>query len=67
MQEYGEVLQKVPTVYNKILNCIGNNSWMSSPGVTFHPEEQNLTNLSLPSFAESHYVKLLIGLRPLLG
>ena len=64
MQEYAEVLQKLPTVYKKTLKCIGNTSWMSSPGVTFNltcgkgvTELQNLTNLRLSSFAESHQMQ----------
>ena len=46
------------------LKCTGNNSWMSSPGVTFNltcgkgvTELQNFTNLSLSSFAESHQIQ----------
>ena len=42
----------LPTVYKKTLNCIENNSWMSSTRVTFNltcgkgvTELQNLTNL----------------------
>ena len=41
-----------------------NNSWMSSPGMTFNltcgkgvTELQNLTNLCLSSFAESHQMQ----------
>ena len=52
------------TVYKKTLKCIGNNSWMSSPGVTFNlmcdkgvTELQNLKNLCLSSFAESHQMQ----------
>ena len=55
------VCQKLPRVYKKTLKCIGNNSWMSSPGVTFNltcgkveAERKNLTNIRLSSFAESH-------------
>ena len=51
----------MPTVYKKTLKCIGNNSWMSSPGVTFNltcgkgvTELQNLASLRLSSFAESY-------------
>ena len=61
MQEYAEVWQKLPTVYKKTFKRIGNNSWMSSPGVTFNltcgkgvTGLQNLTNLRLSSFATSH-------------
>ena len=64
MQEYAEVLQKLPTVYKKKLKCIENISWISSPGVTFNltcgkgvTEVQNLTNLRLSSFAESHQMQ----------
>ena len=64
MQEYTEVQQKLPTVYKKRLKCIGNNSWMSSPGVTFKltcgkgvTERQDYTNLRLSSFAESHQMQ----------
>ena len=46
------------------LKCIGNNSWMSSFGVTFDltcgkgvTELQNHTNLCLSSFAESHQMQ----------
>ena len=59
-----KVCQKLPTVYKKTLKSIGNNSWMSSPGVTFNltcgkgvTELQNLTNLRLSSFAESHQMQ----------
>ena len=55
MQEYAEVWQKLPTVYKKSIKCIGNNSWLSSPRVTFNltcrmgvTELQNLTNLHYP-------------------
>ena len=54
----------MPPVYKKTLNCIGNNSWMSSPGVTFNltcgkgvTELQKLANLRLSSFAESHQMQ----------
>ena len=54
----------MPTVYKKTLKCIGNNSWMSSPGMTFNltcgkgvTELQNLTNLRLTSIAESHQMQ----------
>ena len=64
MQECVEVLQKLPIVYKKTLKCIGNNSWMSSPGLTFNltcgkgvTELQNLANLHLSSFAESHQMQ----------
>ena len=64
MYEYAEIWQNMPTVYKKTLNCIGNNSWMSSPGVTFTltcdkgvTELQNLTNLRSSSFAESHQMR----------
>ena len=64
MQEYAEVWQKFLTVYKKTLQHIGNNSWMSSPGVTFNltcskgvAELQNLTNLHMSSFAESHQMQ----------
>ena len=53
-----------PTVYKKAFKCLGNNSWMSSPRVTFKlkcgngvTELQNLTNLRLSSFAESHQMQ----------
>ena len=46
------------------LKCIGNNSRVSSPGGTFNltcgkgvTELQNLTNLRLSSFAESHQMQ----------
>ena len=64
MQEYAEVGQKLPTDYKKTLNYLGNNSWMSSPGMTFNltcgkgvTELQNLANLRLSSFAEGHHIK----------
>ena len=54
----------LPTVYKNTLKCKGNNSWMSSPGVTFKlicgkgvTELQNLANLRLSSFAESHQMQ----------
>ena len=56
--------KNLPLVYRKTLKCIGNNSRMSSPGVTFNltcgkgvTELQNLTNLGLSSFAESHQMQ----------
>ena len=56
--------QKLPTIYKKTLKCVGNNSWMSSPGVTFNltsgkgvNELKNLTNQRLLSFAESHHMQ----------
>ena len=62
IQKYAEVWQELPTVYKKTLTCIGNNNWMSSPGVTLNltcgkgvTELQNLTNLRLSSFAETHH------------
>ena len=64
MQEYAEVWKMFPPVYKKALQCIEKNSWMSSPGVTFNltcgkgvTELQNLTNLRLSSFAESHQMQ----------
>ena len=55
----------MPTVYKKTLKCIGKNSWMSSPGVTYNltcgkgvTEPQNLASLRLSSFAESHQMQL---------
>ena len=46
------------------LKCKGNNSWMSSPGVTFNltcgkgvTELQNLASLRLSSFAESYQMQ----------
>ena len=64
MQEYAEVCQNMPTVYRKTLKCTENNSWMSSPRVTYNQthgkgvtELQNLTNLRLSSFAESHQIQ----------
>ena len=61
MQEYVEVRQKLSTVYKKTLKCIGNNSWMSSPGVTFDltcgKGVTELQNLRLSSFAESHQMQ----------
>ena len=54
----------LPTVYKQTLKCIGNNNWMSSPGVTFNlpfgkgvTELQTLTNLRLSSFAESRQMQ----------
>ena len=54
----------MPTVFRKAVKHIGNNSWMSSPGVTFNltfgkgvTELQNLANLRLSSFAESHQMQ----------
>ena len=54
----------MPSVYKKTLKCIGNNSLMSSPRVTFNltcgkgvTELQNLTNLCLSSFADSHQMQ----------
>ena len=54
----------LPTVCKKTLKCTGDNSWMSSPGVTFNltcgkgvTELQNLTNLHLSSFAESRQMQ----------
>ena len=48
----------------KTLKCIGKNSWMSSPEVTFNlicgkgvTELQNLTNLHWSSFAESRQMQ----------
>ena len=48
----------------KKLKCIGINSWMSSPQVTFDltcgkdvTDPQNLTSLHLSSFAESHQMQ----------
>ena len=64
MQEYAEGSQKLPKVYKKTLKCTGNNSWISSPGVTFNltcgkgvTELQNFTNLCLLSFAEIHQMQ----------
>ena len=57
-------MQEYVDVYKNTLKCIGNNSWMSSPGVTFDltcgkgvTELQKLTNLCLSSFAESHHMQ----------
>ena len=54
----------LPTVYKKTLKCVGNNSWMSSSGVTFNltcgkgvTELQNLASLRLSSFAESYQMQ----------
>ena len=54
----------MPTVYKKTFKCIGNNSWMSSPGVNFNltcgkgvTELQNLASLRLSSFAESYQMQ----------
>ena len=54
----------MPTVYKKTLKCIGNNSWMSSPRLTFNltcgkgvTELQNLASLRLSSFAESYQMQ----------
>ena len=50
----------VQSVGSKVIKCIGNNSWMSSPGVIFNlpcgkgvTELQDFANLRLSSFAES--------------
>ena len=65
--EYGRVcrgLTKIAYSLQKDIKVYRNNSWMSSPGVTFNltcgkgdNELQNLTNLRLSSFAKSHQMQ----------
>ena len=55
--------KKLPTVYKKSLKCIGNNGWMSSPGLTFNltcskgvTELQNFFILCKNVISEGHIV-----------